>query len=388
MDKLLALIDEVHTRLDEWRRQDLNEATTRRILVDRLLEALGWDIYDPSEVQYEFPTIDGRPVDYALKLNRRPVLLVEAKPLGDPLDDVKSQAQIVRYGAAQGVTWCILTNGVRWRIYRSIEAGPAPEKLMFEVSLDPKDSPQTAPAELAQRLRRFSREEMARGTLDALGEQTFTDGKVRKALQALMRQPPRRLLNLIREQIDDPALTSRRIRDSLVRLARSGVAEAAELTPAAPAPTEPGKRLPATPRGAGARRGPRRGKGIPHDEAHHTAGKPREVIELYRAIDRECLALGPERVGKRYLTYYISYDADGRSFCTLRLYQSVLRVRLHLKFQHVESPPAFARDVSKDRHWGSGDLELRISALEQIPEAARLIRESFRRRCGTPASAV
>lgn len=388
MDKLLALIEEVHTRLDEWRRQDLNEATTRRILVDRLLEALGWDIYDPSEVQYEFPTIDGRPVDYALKLNRRPVLLVEAKPLGDPLDDVKSQAQIVRYGAAQGVTWCILTNGVRWRIYRSIEAGPAPEKLMFEVSLDPKDSPQTPPAELAQRLRRFSREEMARGTLDALGEQTFTDGKVRKALQALMRQPPRRLLNLIREQLNDPALTSRRIRDSLVRLARSGVAEAAELTPAAPAPTEPGKRLPATPRGAGARSGPRRGKGIPHDEAHHTAGKPREVIELYRAIERECLALKPGEVQRRSWATRIQFACRDRTFCNLRLLRNGLRVWLHLKLEELASPPPFARDVSKVGHHARGDLELRISDLGQIPEAARLIRESFRRRCGTPASAV
>jgi len=47
-------------------------------------------VRDPSEVELEYPTVDGRSVDYALKLNEQPVLLIEAKALGDALEDVKA----------------------------------------------------------------------------------------------------------------------------------------------------------------------------------------------------------------------------------------------------------------------------------------------------------
>ncbi len=385
MDKLLACIESIRSRLDGLRHHGLKEMPTRTIVIDPILEALGWDIRDPDEVELEAPTIDGRSVDYALKLNRRPVLLVEAKPLDDPLDDVKSAAQIVRYAAAEGIVWCILTNGVRWKVYRSIEECSAPEKLMFEVSLDPKDASGATAAQLGQQMWRFSREEMARGTLDALGEQVFTDGKVRKALDSLMRDPSRQFVNLLRLATGDQRLEPRRVRESLMRLAR-------EHAPATPdghslrlgdAGVAREARTARQEAGGTPRRGRRpRGAESAYDESHHIAGKPQEVLELYRAIDRECLGLRPGAVQKRYLAKYISYEADGRSFCSVHLGQGGLRVWLCLKLHRLANPPSFARDVSNVGHWGIGDLELAITSLAEIEEAAKLIRASFQERCG------
>jgi len=34
---------------------------------------------DPDEVELEYPTVDGKSVDYAMKINRKPVFLLEGK---------------------------------------------------------------------------------------------------------------------------------------------------------------------------------------------------------------------------------------------------------------------------------------------------------------------
>jgi hypothetical protein len=229
----------------------------------------------------EYPTVDGKSVDYCLKVNRKPVLLVEAKALDDPLLDVKAITQVVGYAANDGIVWCVLTNGLRWRVYRSMEQCAAPDKLMFEVTLDPRDNEGMTVQQIARQMWRFSLEEMAKGTLDALGEQTFTDGKVRKALHALMADPPRPLLNLIKNIIGDDNITPKRIRASLSRIA----GETASMD--APSPTDDmPSSLPAEPssRSRGARRAwetRRATKGeSTSTEDQHLSGKPQEAVQL------------------------------------------------------------------------------------------------------------
>ena len=60
------------------------EVRTRYALVDPILQALGWNLTDPSQVQVEYETTD-QPnpcrVDYALLSPGKPKILVEAKPL-------------------------------------------------------------------------------------------------------------------------------------------------------------------------------------------------------------------------------------------------------------------------------------------------------------------
>ena len=218
MDNLLSLLRELQVKLERFRKEGLKETPTRTIFIDPILGALGWEVRDPDEVQLEYPTVDGKSVDYALKINRKPVLLVEAKSLSDPLTDVKDVTQTTGYAANDGIVWCILTNGVRWRVYRSVEQCPAPEKLMYEVSYDPADLEGVSLERVAEQFQRFSREQMAKGTLDALGEQTFTDGKIRKGLHLLLADPPRVFLKIVRNSAGDKSLRPQTIKESLSRI--------------------------------------------------------------------------------------------------------------------------------------------------------------------------
>ncbi len=379
MNKLIQVIEATRAKIDGLRKHALKETPTRTIVIDPLLEALGWDVRDPDEVELEYPTVDGKSVDYALKLNRKCVLLVEAKPFDDPLTDVKAITQVVSYAANDGIVWCVLTSGLKWKVYRSVEKCPAPDKLMYEVSLDPRESEGLTVQQIAQQLWRFSREQMAKGALDALGEQTFTDGKVRKALAAIMQSPPRPLLNMIRNAMGDKHMVPRRIKESLSRVWPDVTVVQSPASSTSSTPTRSISKPPS--RSDGARKAWRtrraRASESTSDEAHHVAGKPQEVVALYQAVDRLCRSLDPEAVTKRYLAKCIAYDGAKRNFCSVHIRQGGLRVWLKLKYSRLINPPAFARDVSNVGHWGAGDVELSINSLSQMEDAAALIRQSF-----------
>jgi predicted type IV restriction endonuclease len=180
MKEITSCIEQLRLKLDRHRKENLKEYPTRTIFIDPLLQSLGWDVRGPDEVQLEYPTIDGKSVDYAPKLIRKPVLFIEAKPLNDPLIDVKAITQVVGYAANAGVEWCILTNGVAYKVYRSTEKAEAPDKLLFEVSIDPKESEGKSAQQIAEQFSRFSRDAMAQGVLDEIGEQVFTRGRYAK----------------------------------------------------------------------------------------------------------------------------------------------------------------------------------------------------------------
>jgi predicted transport protein len=373
MSKLVAILKQLQEKLERFRKEGLKETPTRTIFIDPILGALDWDVRDPDEVQLEYPTVDGKSVDYALKINRKTVLLVEAKPLNDPLTDVKDVTQTTGYAANDGIVWCILTNGVRWRVYRSVEQCPAPEKLMYEVSYDPADLDGLSLEQVADQFQRFSRDEMAKGTLDALGEQTFTDGKIRKALHHLVTDPPRVLLKLVRSAAGDPSLRPQTIRESLERVLLALLTSQAQKSGARKA-TRESRRTQAELKSWSTRR-TRHDSG--YTEELHTKGKPREVLELYQRLDQYCVGLRPGAVEKRFLAKYIVYRDGKRIFCSVHLLHGGLRVWLKLRFHRIANPPAFARDVAAIGHWGVGDVELAVSNAQQLSEAEPLIKQSF-----------
>ncbi len=378
MKELIQLMEKLRINLDKLRRTMLKETPTRTIFISPILEALGWDVCDPDEVEEEYPTVDGKSVDYALKINRKPVLLVEAKPLNDSLDDVKAITQVVGYATNAGIDWCVLTNGIRWRIYKSVEKCPAPEKLLYEVSFDPQDSGEMPLKQVAEELWRLSREEMAKGTLDALGEQMFTDSKVRKALEKVMIEPPRAFIKVIRTAAGDEKLKPQKIKESLARICGT-----------LKAPMESSTKLPPPimPKVSSTRYSEigvtgwetklSRGKSKEYDEAHHIKGKPREIIEIYTEIKKFCLVLDPDAVIAKPMKLVIGFYINKRVFCSILLRKSLIRIWLKLKYKQLSSPPEFARDVSKIGHWGTGDLELGVTDVGQLPRVKDLIRQSY-----------
>lgn len=74
-----------------------NEANTKALLIEPMLEALGWDTADLSQVEREYRVFDSTSLDYALKVDGKARLFVEAKAVGKDLSDRSFIAQAVNY---------------------------------------------------------------------------------------------------------------------------------------------------------------------------------------------------------------------------------------------------------------------------------------------------
>ncbi len=133
-DNLEAVIKTVVAKIKRFKGQGFGEQNTKANLIDPILQALGWDIHDADEVHREFkPTSRDSPVDYALKIIRKPRLFVEAKGLDENLSDRKWIAQVLGYATVAGVEWCVLADGDEYRFYKANAPLDADDKLFFKL---------------------------------------------------------------------------------------------------------------------------------------------------------------------------------------------------------------------------------------------------------------
>ena len=113
-----------------------SEANTKKRIIEPTLEILGWDTRS-NEVILEYPIRIGsttKYVDYALMLENKPVVLVEAKAYDVTLSHDDS-AQIISYGRIEDVQWVVLTNGRNLKVFDTKEGKTEKECLVIEIDL-------------------------------------------------------------------------------------------------------------------------------------------------------------------------------------------------------------------------------------------------------------
>jgi hypothetical protein len=94
-----------------------NEASTRAVLIDPILRALGWDTANTYMVEIEKSQGQVR-ADYALNdSNRQPRIIVEAKALGSNLFHADTVMSLVKYAFQFQLTDVFLTDGLIWHHY-------------------------------------------------------------------------------------------------------------------------------------------------------------------------------------------------------------------------------------------------------------------------------
>lgn len=96
--------------------QEYNETNTKRVFIDKLFEALGWDMATLEEVSNEDKVSKGR-VDYAFKLNGISKFFLEAKALNKGVIEQKDAIQAMNYAWYKGATWAVLTDFSNLFIY-------------------------------------------------------------------------------------------------------------------------------------------------------------------------------------------------------------------------------------------------------------------------------
>ena len=142
VDQLRALGERIEKQLE----QIGTEEAAKTAFVMPFIQALGFNVFDPTEVVPEFTadvgTKKGEKVDYAIQIGGEPLILFECKWEGNPshLSD-KHVNQLYRYFSVTKARIGVLTNGVIYRFYSDLEDRNKMDSRPFLVldlrSLDP-----------------------------------------------------------------------------------------------------------------------------------------------------------------------------------------------------------------------------------------------------------
>jgi hypothetical protein len=120
-------------------KDDINtEEATKNAFIMPFLAALGYDVFNPLEVVPEFIADlgikKGEKVDYCIKKDGQPIIIIECKHWREKLDPHNSQ--LFRYFHVTSTRFAILTNGLQYRFYTDLmEPNKMDEKPFWEFSM-------------------------------------------------------------------------------------------------------------------------------------------------------------------------------------------------------------------------------------------------------------
>lgn len=122
MDLKLKL-EQLHQRVIHLKDQINTEEATKNAFVMPFIQILGYDIFNPTEVVPEhicdIGTKKGEKVDYIIKKDDEPILIIECKHWKESADAHNSQLH--RYFHVSKARFGVLTNGLNYNFYTDLE---------------------------------------------------------------------------------------------------------------------------------------------------------------------------------------------------------------------------------------------------------------------------
>lgn len=182
------------------------EEAVKTAVVLPFLRALGYDVFDPTEVVPEF-TADavgkkGEKVDYAIKIENEIRILIECKPISVTLER-KHLDQLYRYFSVTNAKFAILTNGRSFNFYTDLDA---PNKLDARPFLvfDVTDASPTILAEL----RKFEKAAFDVNAILATAERLKYTSGVKQIISKLIEEPSDEFVRLVSSGVYEGRMTA------------------------------------------------------------------------------------------------------------------------------------------------------------------------------------
>jgi len=203
-------LNQLATRLSQIKDAITTEEATKNALVMPFFQLLGYDVFNPLEFMPEF-TADvgikkGEKVDYAIIVDEKPIILIEAKWCGEPLDN--HTCQLFRYFSTTSAKFGILTNGICYRFYTDLNE---PNKMDLEpfLELDILDINEAVLPEL----KRFAKNTLdIEGAFNAASDLKYM-GKINDLLESLRDEPHESFVKYVMSEIYDGLRTQKAIEE-------------------------------------------------------------------------------------------------------------------------------------------------------------------------------
>lgn len=214
---LIDKLRELSARIPKQRDYIQTEEATKSALVMPFLNALGYNVFDPTEVTPELNADvgvkKGEKVDYAILREGKPVILIECKHHSTDLNKVHA-SQLYRYFSVTDARFGLLTNGVTYWFYTDLEApNKMDSKPFFEFNmLDIKES-------AVEELKKFSKTAFnLENILTTASELKYTR-EIRRIIIEQVQEPSEEFVKFITAQVYTGRMTQP-VRERFAQLTR------------------------------------------------------------------------------------------------------------------------------------------------------------------------
>ena len=204
--ELAAKISDLSSKVKEHRELLLTEEAAKTALIMPFLQALGYEVFNPSEVVPEFSadvgTKKGEKVDYAICRNGNVTVLIECKGASSELS-INHAGQLFRYFSVTEARLAILTNGAIFQFYSDIEQPNRMDDRPF-FTLNMENVRQSD----IKTLEKFTKENFDIEKIVHEAGNLKLQSLIRKELEREFGEPSPELVRLIASRVHDGRLTS------------------------------------------------------------------------------------------------------------------------------------------------------------------------------------
>lgn len=183
----------------------VTEEGTKNALIMPFIQIMGYNVFDPTEVNPEFiadvGTKKGEKVDYAIIKDGNPILLFECKPVSADLNN-EHASQLFRYFTVTPARVGILTNGVIYRFYTDLDKpNTMDDKPFLEINLLDIKEP------LIEELKKFTKKGFNVDNLDIVASELRYTKEIKQILGNELNSPTDEFIRFFASQVYPKKIT-------------------------------------------------------------------------------------------------------------------------------------------------------------------------------------
>lgn len=215
---LKDMILQIGQKIDKLKDNLKTEEATKNALIMPMLTALGYNVFDPTEVLPEYTcdigTKKGEKIDYAILKEGEPVILIECKHWAQDLSLYDNQ--LIRYFGVSTAKFGVLTNGIIWRFYTDLEKPNQMDTVPFlEVNLQALKDAQI------EELKKFHKSYFNVETVLSTANELKYLGELRAVIQSELTDPSPDFTRYVVKQLYTGIVTQRVVEEFQPLLKRS-----------------------------------------------------------------------------------------------------------------------------------------------------------------------
>ena len=112
-----------------------------------------------------------------------------------------------------------------------------------------------------------------------------------------------------------------------------------------------------------------------YKESHHLRKKSKKIKEIYQKIKENISEYNDVEI--IVLKQYFAVKLNKKNICEIAVLKNYLTIWIDVEFEKINDPLNKVRDVSDVGHWGTGNCNIQIKEIDEVPYFMELFKQSY-----------